>query len=111
MILYNVTVSLDPSIHEDWLAWMQGTHIPEILATALFSEYRLVRILNEEEGGVTYSTQYFCADLETFERYKTQFAPKLQAAMQQRYNGRYAAFRTLLEVVSEGKYFGNAIHN
>jgi hypothetical protein len=101
MILYNVTMSLDPAIHEDWLAWVQATHIPDVLATGLFSGYRLVRILNEEEGGVTYSIQYFCADLATYERYRTEFAPKLQADTKRRYDGRYAAFRTLLEVVSE----------
>jgi len=27
MILYNVTVSLDPSIHADWLEWMRNVHI------------------------------------------------------------------------------------
>jgi hypothetical protein len=33
MILYNVTVSVDPEIHDEWLAWMKSKHIPDVLAT------------------------------------------------------------------------------
>ena len=27
MIIYNVTIKLDPEIHEDWLSWMRRHHI------------------------------------------------------------------------------------
>jgi hypothetical protein len=41
------------------MIWMQHKHIPEVLATGKFTAARLVRVLIEEEmGGVTYSTQY-----------------------------------------------------
>ncbi len=36
MILYNVTVALDPAIETEWLAWMQQEHIPEVMATGCF---------------------------------------------------------------------------
>jgi hypothetical protein len=57
MIIYNVTTNIHES--DQWMIWMQHKHIPEVLATGKFTAARLVRVLIEEEmGGVTYSTQY-----------------------------------------------------
>ncbi|MEO8448027.1 MAG: DUF4286 family protein, partial [bacterium] len=28
MILYNVTVNVDDSVHDEWLEWMKTIHIP-----------------------------------------------------------------------------------
>jgi hypothetical protein len=60
MIIYNVTTNIHESVHDQWMIWMQHKHIPEVLATGKFTATaRLVRVLIEEEmGGVTYSTQY-----------------------------------------------------
>ena len=38
MIVYNVTVKIEKDIHDDWLAWMKETHIPEVLKTNLFED-------------------------------------------------------------------------
>jgi hypothetical protein len=50
MILYNVTVNIDPEVHEDWLNWMKNTHIPDVLNTGMFIDNRFLRVLNTEEG-------------------------------------------------------------
>jgi len=99
MIVYNVTLSVDEPIHQEWLEWMKQVHIPDVMATGLFLDSRIVRVLAEEEGGVTYAVQYTCADMATYERYRDEHAPRLQAETEKRYGGRYAAFRTLLEVL------------
>jgi hypothetical protein len=78
---------------------MKQVHIPDVMATGLFLDSRIVRVLAEEEGGVTYAVQYTCADMATYERYRDEHAPRLQAETEKRYGGRYAAFRTLLEVL------------
>lgn len=98
MIIYNVTITIDPEIHQEWLRWMCEEHIPAVMATGLFSEHRMVRVLTDNEE-TTYAVQYTCADMATYERYREQHAPRLQAETQARYEGRFAAFRTLLEVV------------
>ena len=51
MILYNVTVSIDPAVSSDWLEWMRSTHIPDVMATGCFVESRISRVQGEEEGG------------------------------------------------------------
>ena len=99
MIVYNVTLSVDSDIHDAWLRWMREDHIGEVMATGLFLDCRMVRVLNEEDAGLTYAVQYTCADMATYERYRDQFAPALQAKTQARFGGRFVAFRTLLEVV------------
>jgi len=99
MIIYNVTVSVDTDVAEEWLHWMKAEHIPDVMATGMFLDNRICRVLAEEEGGVTYAIQYTAADMATFERYKVEFAPRLQAETQKHYGGKFVAFRTLLEVV------------
>ncbi len=101
MILYNVTISIDESIHLEWIEWMKGIHIPEVMATGCFLENRMLRMLNEEEGGITYAIQYLAVDMPTYERYQQEFAPALQKKTMDLYSGKFAAFRTVLEVVHQ----------
>ncbi len=101
MIVYNVTVNIDTSVHDEWLQWMKEKHIPDVMHTGMFLENKICRILAESEGGISYAIQYLCPDLETLERYQRLFAPALQAEHIQRYQGKVAAFRTLLEVVHQ----------
>jgi hypothetical protein len=99
MILYNVTSSLDPDIADEWLDYMRGTHMPEVMATGFFLKSQLCRLLNEEDDGITYASQYYCISLEQLEEYQRLCAPALRADMDARFGGRYASFRTMLEVV------------
>ncbi|MEY4595463.1 MAG: hypothetical protein RIQ47_1873 [Bacteroidota bacterium] len=100
MILYNVTVNIDESVHDEWLDWMKKVHIPNVLRTGIFSENRLLKVLVEEEmGGITYAFQYTCESMEKFREYEQKFAPALRAEVDELYSGKYVAFRTLLEYV------------
>jgi len=36
MIMYNVTVMVEESLSNDWLDWMNQTHIPDVMATGFF---------------------------------------------------------------------------
>ena len=99
MILYNVTSSLDAAIADEWVAFMRDTHMPEVVATGCFIKSQLLRLLDEEEGGITYAAQYYAISLEQLEAYQEHFAPALRTDMDQRFGGRFAAFRTVLEVV------------
>jgi hypothetical protein len=99
MIVYNVTVSIDADAHDEWVAWMHATHIPEVMATGQFVESRMFRVLAHEEGGLTYAVQYSAPDMAHYERYRDEHAARLQAAANERFGGRFAAFRTLLQLV------------
>lgn len=99
MIIYNVTLNVDTDVAEKWLSWMKETHIPEVMRTGMFIDYRLCRVLAEEEGGLTYAVQYTCKDMSTYEKYRDECAPALQAETARVFGGKFVAFRTLLEVV------------
>ncbi len=100
MILYNVTVKIETKTHEEWVNWMKNTHIPDVLATGLFTGYKFYRILgDEDQEGVTYAIQYFTPSLDSFIRYRDEYAQRLQAEHAQRYANKYVAFRTLMEEV------------
>jgi len=103
MILYNVTVSIDPIIAEDWLQWMRSQHIPDVMATGCFIESRISRVRGEEEGGITYAITYLSLSQEKIDEYTEQHAPILQKDHAERYAGKFAAFRTLLSVIEEYK--------
>jgi hypothetical protein len=103
MILYNVTVSIDPSVENEWTTYMREKHIPEVLDTGCFIEARFSRVHGEEEGGVTYATSYLAKDKAILDAYDANFAPRLQAEFNSKWNGRFAAFRTKLTVIEEFK--------
>lgn len=97
MILYNVTISLDPSIHTDWLEWMKTVHIPEVMATGFFVENKICKLLVDDE--ITYAVQYSCESLDKLNEYQEKYAPELQQKHTERYKGKFGAFRTLLQVI------------
>ncbi len=99
MIVYSVTVNIDSSIHEDWLAWMKSKHIPDVMATGYFTDYRLLKVISrqEDEEGVSYNIQYTCSSMADLHHYQVEKAPALQKEHSDRYDGKFAAFRTLLE--------------
>ena len=46
MILYNVTISIDTSVEEDWLQWMKEIHIPDVMNTGLFIDNKIYYYAN-----------------------------------------------------------------
>lgn len=101
MILYNVTVSIDPAVKDEWLNWMRSTHIPDVMATGHFKESRICRVHGEEEGGETFAITYLCYSEEHYNTYQQEHAPRLQQDHITRFSGKFAAFRTLLSVIEE----------
>jgi Domain of unknown function (DUF4286) len=103
MIIYNVTINIDFEVEKEWVNWMKGEHIPEVMATGCFIESRMTKVIAEDEGGSTYAIMYLCYNMEIYERYKDKYAPGLQAAHANKYSGKFAAFRTLLDVIHQTK--------
>jgi hypothetical protein len=100
MIVYQVNVTIDPSVNDEWLAWMKSVHIPDVMATGCFSEYRFSRVVEgAEAGGNAYSVQYVCGSMADYARYRDRFAAALQAAHRDKYAGKFKARRTLSETL------------
>ena len=101
MIIYNVTVSVSEHRTEEWLEWMRGEHIPEVLNTGKFFEARFTKVMGMEDSGNTFSIQYRCASYDDLNAYQTEYAHELQQKHIQRFGDDALAFRTLLELIEE----------
>lgn len=100
MIVYSVTLKIDLDIHDEWLEWMQTIHIVDVLATKKFVDYRMLRLLAEDErDGITYNIQYRTESMSEYFEYQKDFAPALQAEHTLKYKNKVVAFRTLLREV------------
>lgn len=101
MILYNVTVTIDPQVETEWIAWMKETHIPEMMETGCFEEHKFLKLITErpDVDGTTYAIQYFATDTGKIDLYLANHAPKLRQSHADRFGSQSAAFRTLLEEV------------
>ena len=104
MIIYNVTINIDYSVHDQWLAWMMEKHIPEMMETGKFFKAKIVKVLVVEEmGGTTYSIQYFTENKDTLEAYYKEDAPRMREEGQRLFGDKMLAFRTELELLKEFK--------
>ncbi len=97
MLLYNVTLIIEDTAVEEWLSWMHETHIPAVLATEKFVSHRLLKVLDSPNEGVTYCVQYVVENSSNYEDYLLNFEPALQADLQQKFENRFVAYRTLME--------------
>ena len=80
MIIYNVTVNIDDSIHSDWLNWMKTVHILDVMATGYFLDNRMAKVLSpqEDETGHTYAIQYTCNSMADLDEYQEKCSNPLQ---------------------------------
>ena len=101
MIIYSVTIALDPGVEADWLDWMQQVHVPDVLRTGCFTRCHTYKVIGAEEGEVSYVLQYDCPSLAQYQHYRENFAPGLQTEHANRYSGRFRSSRQLLEEVGE----------
>ncbi|HRO41791.1 MAG TPA: DUF4286 family protein [Flavipsychrobacter sp.] len=101
MIIYNVTVKIESALAGAWVNWMKTEHIPDLMKTGLFLDYRLCRLLEQDETeGITYSVQYFCKSLEQYDTYISEYAPAMRDKGFQKFGNRFIAFRTVMQVES-----------
>ncbi|KAA3646829.1 MAG: DUF4286 family protein [Bacteroidetes bacterium] len=99
MIVYSVTINVEDDIHKEWLTWMKETHIPDVMETGFFIDNRFLKVIshNAEETGQTYNIQYSCPSMKDLHQYQAHHAPRLQKEHNDKFEGRFVAFRTLLE--------------
>lgn len=98
MIIFNITVNISYPAEKEWLMYMKQIHIPEIVATGLVVEHKLLRLLTEiENEGSTYTSQFTFRTMEDFLAYQTTLQTEFEEKHHERFNGHYVSFRTLLE--------------
>jgi hypothetical protein len=93
-------MKVDHSIHDEWLQWQLTEHIPAIMATGQFIEYKFYRLLDiDEEDGNTYVVQYIAATIHDYDKYLQEYAPSLRHKAQAKWGNRFLTFRTVMKAV------------
>ncbi len=100
MIIYNVTIKLDESIHAPWLEWLQQIHIPEVIATGCFTKASILRLVEVDDSeGPTYAVQYHAESKALYNKYIENHAPEMRQRSYDKWGNRFVAFRSVMQVV------------
>ncbi|HEY8401433.1 MAG TPA: DUF4286 family protein [Cytophagaceae bacterium] len=99
-VLYSETINVDKDVHLECLQWMQKVHIPQMLATGLFEENRILRLVNEEQNtGVTYSLQFVLKNRSDLAEYQNVYETQFRSALYNKYTNKLVDFVTILELI------------
>jgi hypothetical protein len=99
MLLYNVTSIVEDAEADRWLKWTQEEHIPKVMETGKFVSYRLLKVVDSPNEGVTYCVQYVAESMADYNEYLQRFAPVLQAEIFDQFGNQALSFRTLMEYI------------
>jgi hypothetical protein len=82
------------------MKWQLEDHIPEIMSTGLFDDYKVFRLHEQDETeGPTFVFQYYTTDRNNYDRYIHEHAPILREKARNKWGDGFIAFRSLLESV------------
>ena len=101
MIVYNLSIKVSNEIHDDWVKWQKQEHIPEIMATGYFTDYKFFRLLEHDDSdAIIYIIQYFASSLKEYDAYINEAAPLLSKKAIVKWGDQFIAFRTVMESVN-----------
>jgi hypothetical protein len=101
MIVLNVTAKVEHSIEDAWLLWNKEEQIPAIMATGLFTDWQLFKLLEQDDtDGSTYVMQFFIPAIENYQRYIQDFALPLKQKEIEKWGSGLVSFRTTMQVVN-----------
>jgi hypothetical protein len=99
-IIYNVTIKPEAAIAESWLEWLIEEHLPEVMQTKCFLDYKLVRLLDiDETEGPTFAVQYYAESKADYNRYIELHAAVLRKRSSAKWGQQFIDFSTVMEVV------------
>lgn len=101
MIIYNVTVTVQNEIVEEWLNWIRLEHIPEVLSTGLFIDSVLKRVITNYNDESTFAVSYTCESMKKLHEYEVTWSKKLQKKHILKFGEKVASFRTILEEIEK----------
>lgn len=96
MIIYQVTLQIDPDCETDWLTYMKNEHIPDVMETGLMLSFQMQRSMSRK---FTYVIRYEMKSMTQYDAYQSIHAKELQADHSSKFEGKFTASRELLELI------------
>ena len=100
MIVFNTTYCIDKKINAELIRYLKESYIPSVLASNVFNNARLCRVLGaDEEEGESYSLQFDVDSAEALEGWYAANGSTLHNALLEHFGQQVAAFATLLHPI------------
>lgn len=101
MIVYNTTIKIDFEIEKEWLQWQKHVHIPDVMATGIFTEHKFFRLIEEDQtDGITYVIQYFTDSFRHYKKYIDEFLPSIHKKAFAKWGNQCINFSSVMEIVN-----------
>lgn len=103
MIVYEVSVAIDPDIREAYMAWLRG-HVAEIVTLPGFGGADVFEVVDpaQADGGAQVCMQYRLHDAAALDAYLREHAPRLRADGIARFGERMRATRRVMRPLHLG---------
>jgi len=95
MIIYSIHIKIPKNIIQNWENWMKKTHIPDVMKTGMFLNFKFNKSKKTREQGALYVIQYTSSNISNYLSYKTGFAPQLQNQHNNKFKNQFSAKREL----------------
>lgn len=102
-ILLNETIKVEKSIADEWLAWTTQVYIPAYMESSLVLATQVNRVINSEDDGATFAVQLSLASMSDVHKLHNQYIKNVQKLLNDKYEGRYVIFRTLMEIMQRSE--------
>lgn len=98
MYTINITTMVDHDILADWLLWQRDVHIPALMETKCFQDYRFQQLIGQdEEDGKIFVLQLITASKENYELFQEKFEDDLKNLSFEKWGEKCFEFRSLLQ--------------
>lgn len=103
MYIYNTSFHISDSVKHDFLAWLRSDYIPQAVASGLFTNQQLNRILTEISPDTTsYALQFTTPDLDRASDWDETAGAMLKQQMFRRFGEHALSFVTFMEIIDNG---------
>lgn len=100
MWIYSVTISIEESIHDEWVTVINKDWLPLLKELPSVHNFRFLRMLSDEQnGGITYSLQAEVLGEKEATEFEAEFDIKLMNPLYLQFPEKFMEFRTLLAVL------------
>ncbi len=100
MLIFNTTLHLDDSVHDECLKYIKEVYIPQALAGDMLEQPSLARIdSHHEESGVSYAIQFKAQNIEILNKWAEKKGERLQNELTLKFDNKVSGFITLLEEI------------
>lgn len=98
MFTINITTKVDHDILTDWLLWQKKTHIPALMDTGCFQQYRFHQLLGQDDkDGKVFVLQLLTTSKESYTIFSEKFEKELKNDSFSKWGEKCFEFRSLLQ--------------